>query len=308
MPAAVVTVFGGSGFLGSAIVRTLVTLGAHVRIGVRRPSRARPVDDADSVTALQADVRDEASVAAALEGSRAVVNAAGLYVEKGADTFQSVHVRGAANVARLAARAGVERLAHISGIGTSSASLSSYVRARADGEHAVREAFHDATIVRPSVLFGPGDAFLSTVDAITQSSPVFPLFGNGDTRMQPVFVDDVAEAVARMLVDPATRAEVSELGGPRVFTYREIIEALLAYRGRRRVLLPVPFAMWTLQAKLLALLPNPPLTEDQVMLMRDANVVGDGVIIFEHLGIVPGDLVALLPLCLGAKPGANNGP
>ncbi len=307
MPAEVITVFGGTGFLGSAIVRTLLRRGTSVRVATRRPERMQSADHPEPVMAVQADVRDEASVEAALEGSRAVVNAVGLYVEKGADTFESVHVRGAANVARLAARAGVERLAHVSGIGASATSSSSYVRARADGERVVNESFRDATIVRPSVLFGPGDSFLSTIDGISRLSPVFPLFGSGDTRMQPVFVDDVAEAVARMLEDSATRAHVSELGGPRVHTYREIIEAVLDYRGRRRMLLPIPFTMWALQAKLLALVPNPPLTEDQVVLMRDDNIVGKDVVTLEDLGITPRDLKALLPLCFGQEPGAEDG-
>jgi NADH dehydrogenase len=179
------------------------------------------------------------------------------------------------------------------------------VRARADGERVVNESFHAATIVRPSVLFGPGDSFLSAIDGISRLSPVFPLFGNGDTRMQPVYVDDVAEAVARILGDPSTRATVSELGGPRVYTYREIIEAVLDYRDRRRALLPIPFGVWTLQAKLLSLVPNPPLTVDQVILMRDDNVVGEGAMTLEDLGITPNELEALLPLCFGQGPGAN---
>jgi NADH dehydrogenase len=260
------------------------------------------------VVTVQADVRDGASVEAALEGSRAVVNAVGLYVEKGAETFESVHVRGAGNVARLAARAGVERLAHVSGIGASSASSSSYVRARADGERIVIKSYPDATIVRPSVLFGPGDSFLTAIDGISRLSPVFPLFGSGDTRMQPVFVGDVAEAVARILEDSVTSARIGELGGPRVYTYREIVEAVLRYRGRRRVLLPVAFGLWALQAKLLALMPNPPLTEDQVILMGDDNVVGNGVTTLEDLGIMPRDLEALLPLCFGQEPGTEDDP
>ncbi len=308
MPAAVTTVFGGTGFLGSAIVRTLLGRGTSVRVATRRPERMQSADRSEPVTAVRADVRDEASVEAALVGSQAVVNAVGLYVEKGADTFESVHVRGAGNVARLAARAGVERLAHVSGIGASAASSSSYVRARADGERVVNECFRDATIVRPSVLFGPGDSFLSTVDGISRLSPVFPLFGNGNTRMQPVYVEDVAEAIARMLEDSATRARVCELGGPRVYTYRKLIEAVLDYRDRRRVLLPIPFRLWTLQARLLALLPSPPLTEDQVVLMRDDNVVGEDVVTFEDLGITPRDLEALLPLCFGRETCTKDDP
>ena len=299
MPATVVTVFGGTGFLGSAIVRTLLGQGRSVRVAARHPARFQASDHPGPVTTIRADVRDDASVEAALEGAHAAVNTIGLYVEKGADTFASVHVRGAENVARLAARAGVERLVHVSGIGASSASPSPYVRARAEGERVVGERFAEATIVRPSVLFGPGDNFLAAIDGISRLSPVFPLFGIGDTRMQPVHVDDVAEAVARMIADPATRATVCELGGARVHTYREIIKAVLDFRGRRCVLLPVPFAVWTLQARLLSIVPNPPLTEDQVVLMRDDNVVGEGVVTFADLGMSPGDLVALLPQCLG---------
>jgi NADH dehydrogenase len=302
----VITVFGGTGFLGSAIVRTLLRQGSSVRVATRHPEREQTSDHPESVMAVQADVRDEASVEAALEGSRAVVNAVGLYVEKGADTFESVHVHGAGNVARLAARVGVERLVHVSGIGASTPSSSSYVRARAGGERIVNESYPDATIVRPSVLFGPGDSFLSAIDGISRLSPVFPLFGSGDTRMQPVFVEDVAEAVARILEDSATRARISELGGPRVYSYREIIEAVLHYRGRRRVLLPIPFGIWTLQARLLALMPDPPLTEDQVVLMRDDNVVGKGVATLDDLGIMPGNLETLLPLCFGQEPGTED--
>ncbi len=308
MPAAVTTVFGGTGFLGSAIVRALLRRETRVRIATRRPERVQPADRSGPVVAVQADVRDEASVEAALEGSRAVVNAVGLYVAKGADTFESVHVRGAGNVARLAARAGVERLAHVSGIGVSAASSSPYVRARADGERVVSESFPDATIVRPSVLFGPGDSFLSTIDGISRLSPVFPLFGSGNTRMQPVYVEDVAEAVARMLEDSTPGAHISEFGGPGVHTYRKIIEVVLDYRDRRRVLLPIPFGVWTLKARLLALLPNPPLTEDQVVLMRDDNVVGEDVVTFEDLGITPRDLEALLPLCFGRQTCTKDDP
>lgn len=305
MPATVVTVFGGTGYLGSAIVRALLARGHTVRIATRHPRRTQSPDRPDAVAAVRADVRDPASVEAALEGAQAVVNAVGLYVEKGTDTFESVHVRGPGNVARLASKCGVASLVHISGIGVSAASQSSYVRARADGESVVQYHFANASIVRPSVLFGPDDSFLSVIDGISRLSPIFPLFGSGETRMQPVYVDDVAKAVARMLERPAARARVSELGGPRVYTYREIIEAVLAYRRRRRLLLPVPFAVWRLQAKALSVLPNPPLTEDQVILMRDDNIVGEGVETFDDLDMPPRSLERLLPVCLHQGPAAH---
>lgn len=307
MPATVVTVFGGTGFLGSAIVRTLLARGRDVRVAVRRPERMRGVPGTQAPVAVRADIRDEASLAAALDASSAVVNAVGLYVQRGADTFESVHVHGAENVARLAARTGAERLVHLSGIGADAGSPSAYVRARAHGERVVRERFPDATMVRPSVLFGPGDAFLTSIDALSRWSPVFPLFGRGETRMQPVYVGDVAEAVARILDDSKTRGRVSELGGQRVLTYREIIEAVLAYRGRRRALLPVPFGVWMLQAKLLSVLPNPPLSADQVILMRDDNVVAKGAVTLADLGIPPGDLEELLPLCLDGESASGSG-
>ncbi len=305
MPEAMITVFGGTGFLGSAIVRTLLRQGAHVRVAARRPERLQPSEHPERLTALQTDVTDVASVAAALDGCQAVVNAVGLYVERGADTFEAVHVRAAENVARLATQAGVEQLVHVSGIGASAGSSSSYVRARADGEQRVRDSFGDASILRPSVLFGPGDSFLSTIDVISRLSPVFPLFGDGDTRLQPVYVDDVAQAVARVLEDSTTRARICELGGPRIYTYREIIECVLDYRRRRRVLMPVPFGIWTVQAKLLAVVPNAPLTEDQVILMREDNVVGEGVVTLKDLGVTARSIEDMLPVCFRHVPGAG---
>lgn len=299
MRSAMVTVFGGTGYLGTAIVRALLRRGSRVRIATRRGHSRTISDEAATLTAVRADVRDPTSVEAALAGTHATVNAVGLYVEKGADTFRSVHVEGAATLARIAARVGVERLVHVSGIGADTGSASPYVRARGEGERAVQEGFADAAIVRPSVLFGPGDRFLAAIDGISRVSPVFPLFGGGDTRMQPVYVDDVGEAVARIAGDPVAPPGVWELGGPRVLTYRQIIESVLGYRARRRALLPVPFAVWMLQARVLSLLPNPPLTVDQVILMDDDNVVGERVMTFADLGIVPRDLEALLPRCLG---------
>lgn len=299
MPAAMTTVFGGTGFLGSAIVEALLRRDERIRVATRQARSAKRSGETSSVRMVRADVRDEASVQAAVKGARAVIDAVGLYVERGADTFESVHVRGAEIVARAAARAGVERLVHISGIGARADSASTYVCARALGEDAVNDGFSGATLVRPSVLFGPGDSFLGAIDDITRLSPVFPLFGSGNTRLQPVFVGDVAEAVARIVDGPGMAPGLIECGGPRVLTYREVVETVLRYRGRRRVLLPIPLGLWAIQARALALLPNPPLTEDQVILIAEDNVVGDGVATMADLNIVPEDLEAVLPLCFG---------
>lgn len=302
MPAMLVTVFGGTGFLGREIVRCLAEKGVAVRVAARHCKHFRLDEHERLVQFVEADVRNPVAVAGAVEGASAVVNAVGLYVERGAETFQFVHVDGALNVARAAARAGVERQVHISGIGASADSRSAYVRARAEGERCVRESFVNAVIVRPSVLFGPGDALLGTLDAITRASPIFPLFGRGHTRLQPAYVGDVAAAVASLSLRPAIGGQIFELGGPRAYTYRELVEMVLAHRGRRRVLLPVPFVVWAALATALALIPNPPLTVDQVILMRGDNIVSDGFPGIGDLGIAAHSVEALLPLCLGPSP------
>lgn len=296
-----VTVFGATGFLGGAIVARLVDAGMTVRGAARHPERLPSPGSETRVTLAPADLRDAASVTAAVEGANAVVNAVGLYVENGAETFDAIHVQGAATVARLAAAAGVKKLIHVSGIGADPASASKYVRARANGERLVRESFAAATILRPSVLFGPGDAFLNTIDAITRAAPVFPLFGRGQTRLQPVYVADVADAVFRCIVGEVATGRICELGGPGIYTYRQVVKRVLAFRRRRRLLLPVPFALWTAQAKVLSLLPSPPLTEDQVILMRDDNLVGEGAVTLPELGASVHDLEAMLPQCLASQ-------
>ena len=247
------------------------------------------------VEVVYADVRDGATVAQAVRDSDAVVNAVGLYVEQGEATFQAVHVDGAREVARAAREAGIWRLVHISGIGADVNSESSYVRSRALGERAVREACPEAIILRPSVLFGQGDALFRSLAAITRISPVFPLFGDGSTRLQPVFVGDVAEAVVKAVGSPSTRGKVYELGGPRVYRYKELVELVLCTPeakegpGSGAVLcLGVP-------SSLLGLLPNPPLTRDQVILMKRDNVVSDTALTFADLSITPRTVEAALP-------------
>jgi uncharacterized protein YbjT (DUF2867 family) len=287
-----VTVFGGTGFLGRQIVASLAAADTRVRVAVRHTTGVPP--QGGDVEVVYADVRDGATVAQAVRDSDAVVNAVGLYVEHGEATFQAVHVDGAQEVARAAREAGIGCLVHISGIGADVDSASPYVRSRALGEHAVREACPDAIILRPSVLFGRGDALFRSLAVITRFSPVFPLFGDGSTRLQPVFVGDVAEAVVKAVGSPTTRGKVYELGGPRVYRYRELVELVLVHLKRRRLLVPVPFVVWEIQAALLGVLPNPPLTRDQVILMRRDNVVSDTALTFADLSITPRSVEAEL--------------
>lgn len=302
MAQGLVTVFGGSGFLGRRIVERLAAEGTRVRVAVRRPERAPVAEDPGTggrIEAVAADVWEEASVARALEGSWATVNTVGHYVEKRGASFDAVHGAGAENVARQARKAGARRLVHVSGIGADAASESPYVRARGMGEERVRDAFDGATIVRPSVLFGPEDRFLNTLVRAARLAPALALFGRGETRLQPVFVGDVAEATARILADPETAGRTFELGGPRVYAYRELLALVLRETGRRRFLVPVPFALWDAGAAALSVLPRPPITPDMVTLMKRDNVAGPGMPGLRDLGIAPVAVEDVLPACAG---------
>lgn len=280
-----VTVFGGTGFLGREVVRCLARQGFFVRVAARKAEAAefRELEDG-SWQAIGCDIRDEQSVARAVEGVHAVVNAVSLYVEKGPLSFEVIHVDGAERIARCSREAGVERLVHISGIGSSTTSPSSYVRARARGEEIVRETFPEATILSPSVLCAPGEGFLASLDAVTRM-PVVPLFGRGDMRMQPVAVTDVARAVVEAIAQPETRGRVFELGGAGVYTYRQLLEEFMEHRGRRRLLLPFPLPLWHAMGTLLSVLPDPPLTRDQLYLIQEDNVAGEDAAGFPELGL-----------------------
>ena len=263
-----VVIFGGTGFLGRAVVRTLLSEDLPVRLAARSPGRVP-----EPVEACRADVRDEAGVERAVEGARAVINAVGLYTERAGATFENVHVDGAARVARAARAAGVEHLVHVSGIGARPGAASRYVAARGRGEEAVRAGCPGAVILRPSVLCGPDDAFLRTLEKVTRL-PAIPLFGDGSMRLQPVHVDDVAAASVAAATAEAALPPTLELGGADVLTYRAILERVMAHLGRRRPLVPVPFAAWYAIAGLGALLPAPPVTRDQLALLSMDNVAG----------------------------------
>ncbi len=304
MASRLVTVFGGSGFLGREIVKRLAAVDYEVRVGVRNPDRAsflRRLVPGGKIDLVHADVSDLATVTRAVEGAAAVVNTVGHYVERPGATFHGIHAEGARHVAREAKQGGVERLIHISGLGAVADSGSPYIQSRGVGERLVEEAFDGATILRPSAIFGPGDALLNKLAGIVRQSPFLPLFGDGRTRLQPVFVEDVAEACVRALADSSTTGRVYELGGPQVFEYRELVQLLLERMGRRRIVVPVPFGVWEIIASVMAWHPNPPLTRDQVRLLKSDNVVAERALKLEDLDVVPSRLKDVLLACIGVR-------
>jgi len=301
MPDHLVTVFGGSGFLGRHLVRALARRDYRIRVAVRRPDLAghlQPLGRVGQIHAVQANVRYPDSVEAAARHSEAVVNLVGILFERGARTFPAVHVAGADAVARAAAAAGA-RMVHVSAIGADANSASRYARTKALGEEAVRAAAPRATIFRPSIVFGPEDDFFNRFAAMARLSPLLPLVGGGHTRFQPVFAGDVAEAIAKAVDGAVAAGTTYELGGPEVKTFRELMEFVLATTGRRRLLVPLPFGLASLQAAFLQFLPKPPLTPDQVKLLRSDNVVSpeaqrEGRVL-PALGIEPATIEAIVP-------------
>lgn len=297
-----VTVFGGSGFLGRHVVRALAKRGYRIRVGVRRPELAghlQPLGKVGQIHAVQANVRYPASVEAATRGASVVVNLVGILAGSGAQTFDAVHVKGAAAVAQAATAAGA-RLVHVSAIGADAESASAYARSKAAGEAAVREAAPSSIIVQPSVVFGPEDDFTNRFASLARLMPVLPLVGGGETRMQPVYAGDVASAIADAVDGTARAGATYELGGPEVLTLREINQIILAITDRERTLMPLPFGLAKLEALLLQFAPAPfTLTRDQVTLLQSDNVVSDAAkaagLTLEGLGITPDSLEAIAP-------------
>jgi uncharacterized protein YbjT (DUF2867 family) len=299
---ATVVVFGGAGFLGRRLAYRLATEGMTVRVAVRHPDPARVELRSmgfDRVTVVPADVRDRSSVVAAIAGANAVVNTVSAYAEKGGVTFEAVHLHGAETVARETVAAGAARLVLVSGIGADTHSVSSYIRTRGRGEQVVRQEFPGATIVRPGAMFGPGDALFGTLADLARLLPALPLIGGGHTRLQPVFVEDVAEAVASILIDPRTVGRTYELAGPRVYTLRDLVSMTLHLMRKRRLLIPVPFAVAEIQARLFELLPKPPLTISQVDLLRADNVASGALPGLRELTIEPKTVEEVVPTYIG---------
>lgn len=299
-----VTIFGGSGFLGRHVVRALARQGYRIRVAVRRPDLAghlQPLGRVGQIHAVQANLRYPTSVEAALRDAAVAINLVGILFERGQQRFSQVQAEGAGHVARAAA-AGGARLIHVSAIGADADSPSLYARSKAAGEEAVRSATPAAVILRPSIVFGPEDDFFNRFASLARFAPVLPLVGGGETRFQPVFVGDVAQAVLKALDGRAKAGTTYELGGPEVKTFREILEFVLATIERRRLLVPVPFGLAKLKAYVLQFLPKPPLTPDQVDLLRVDNVVSEAAAregrTLAGLGIEPLTVEAIAPTYL----------
>ena len=304
---------GGTGFLGRHIVRRLAKRGWRLRIATRRPNEALQLKTngvPGQIELVQANIRDDKSVAAAVHDADAVINAVGILFESGKQKFAAVQAQGAARIARLAAEAGVETMVHISAIGADETSQALYAQSKAAGEQAVCEAVPQAHILRPSIVIGPEDDFFNRFGAMAMLAPALPLVGGGTTRYQPVSVFDVAAAVEACLDGAAP--DIYELGGPDIYSFKQLMELLLAEIGRDRLLLPLPFFAARFIAALTQFAPllgfKPLLTPDQVTLLKSDNVVGDGVAGFAELNITPQPIAALLPDYLARyRPGGKKG-
>lgn len=295
-----VTIFGGGGFLGRHLVRLLAQEGYAIRVAVRDPESAlylKPMGEVGQVTPLQANIRSDASVAAAVAGSDAVVNLVGILYESGNQTFDAVHNVAAERVAKAAAAAGASRFVHMSALGVSELSPAKYARSKARGEAAVTAAYPGVSIMRPSVVFGPQDDFFNRFATIARFSPFLPLIGGGRTRFQPVYVGDVAEAMTACITGRADTPEgkIYELGGPSVYTFEQLMHLVMEYTGYDRKLIKIPFGLATLQGMVLGLLPKPPLTADQVELLKSDNVLTGDCPGLSDLGIDPMAAEVILP-------------
>lgn len=299
--AALVTIFGGSGFIGRHTVRAFAKAGWRVRVAVRHPNLANyllPMGHVGQIQILKTNVANPEAVAAAVNGASAVVNLVGILSQGGGhQKFADLHVEAAGDIARAAKAAGVKTFIQLSAIGASEDSGSIYQRSKAEGEACAREAFADATILRPSIVFGPEDKFFNKFAWIARISPVLPLFGGGATKFQPVFVGDVAAAIMKCASDASTRGRTYELGGPTVYSFKELMELILRETGReaKRLLVPLPFFVGTLNSYFLQFLPDPLLTPDQVRMLKVDNAVHDGALTLNDLGIVPDCAEAIVP-------------
>lgn len=295
-----ITVFGGTGFLGRHTVRALARAGFRVRVAVRYPNQGfflPPMGHVGQIALVKCNVREPDEVAAAARGAEAIVNLTGILYQRGEQSFEAVHVAAAEAIANAAREAGATSLVHVSSIGADKDAESSYAASKGEGERRVREAFPNAVILRPSLVFGSEDQFFNRFASLARVLPFLPLIGGGHTKFQPVFVGDVANAVVQGVTDPAARGKTFELGGPTVYSFKELMQFILRETCRKRLLVPVPFFAATIKSIFLQFMPSPLLTPDQVTLLKSDNVV-TGNDTLATLGIVPTSVEAEVPTYL----------
>ena len=296
-----VTVFGASGFLGRHTVRALAKKGYRIRAVTRRPNLAHhlpPMGHVGQIQLFKGNVHDDERVAEALRGARLAVNLTGVLFSRAEQSFEAVHVEAAARIGKAAKAAGVQALLHVSAIGADARSESYYAKSKAQGEAKLREGCAEATVFRPSIVFGPEDHFFNRFAGLARYLPALPLIGGGRTKFQPVFVGDVAAAIVAALTDDRAKANTYELGGPSVYTFRELMQFILRETDRRRLLISIPFSLATIQAVFLQLFPSPLLTPDQVRLLKVDNVVAPDALTLSNLGITPTSVEAEVPAYL----------
>jgi NADH dehydrogenase len=293
-----ITIFGGTGFIGGHVVRRLAARGARLRVISRDPARGarlQPMGNVGQIVVERADLGSEAALARVMQETFAVINLIGILYETRRRTFEAIHAELPGRIARSAAGAGVQRLVHLSAIGADPESGSAYARSKAAGERAVRAAFPRATILRPSIVVGPRDGFFNRFAAMARLSPALPLIGGGRTRFQPVYVGDVADAIVAALERDDAPGRTYDLGGPQVYSFAELMRYMLQVVGRRRLLVPISFELARLQARVLELAPVPPLTRDQVELLKKDNVVAGDAATLGDLGITPTPIELVVP-------------
>ncbi|MFC4351043.1 complex I NDUFA9 subunit family protein [Fodinicurvata halophila] len=307
-----VTIFGGSGFIGRYIVERLADQGWTIRVAVRRPQRAqflKPLGNVGQIVPIPCDLNSSAAIRSALEGVDAAINLVGIMQESGSQNFSNLQSQGARLIAETAAELGIGAFVQMSAIGASEESGSEYARTKAAGEEAVRKALPDAVILRPSVVFGPEDDFFNRFAVMARLSPFLPLIGGGHTRFQPVYVGDVADAAVFTLQEPKCYGKFYELGGPRIYSFRELMELMLKAIRRKRLLVPVPFGMASIMGSVAQLLPFAPITADQVELLKSDNVVSDNALTLESLGIEKHSAEVIIPTYLDRyRPGGRFNP
>ncbi len=306
MAAGTITVFGGSGFLGRHVVRRLAKAGSRITVAVRHPEHAKflkPMGDVGQITAISADIQDDGQVAAAVKGADGVVNLVGILYQTRRQRFGAIQADGADRVAKAAAAAGVRRMVQISAIGADADSDSEYARTKAAGEAAVRAAFPGATVIRPSIIFGPEDDFFNRFAQVACVSMALPLFGGGTTRYQPVYVGDAAEAISKVLQSDDAKGKTYELAGPRIYSFAELMTLMLSEIGRKRLLVPLPFFIADIMGAVLQYVPplivkGPILTRDQAQLLRHDSVASATMPGLKELEIKPTSLEVILPTYL----------